>query len=122
MVVVANVWGLLTGEWKNADRRAFHYLGAGIVLHHHGFRGYCAGRVASAALYLPEAATRTAVQCAQRLAARGISLRHSGHCVVVGAAAGGAVRARYARIGTTTKKYTALPTSRNEITASINSP
>jgi L-rhamnose-H+ transport protein len=32
MVVVANVWGLLTGEWKNADRRAFHYLGAGIAL------------------------------------------------------------------------------------------
>jgi L-rhamnose-H+ transport protein len=31
-VVVANVWGLVTGEWKNADRRAFHYLGAGIAL------------------------------------------------------------------------------------------
>ena len=31
MVVVANVWGLLTGEWKNADRRAFRYLGAGIA-------------------------------------------------------------------------------------------
>ncbi len=32
MVVVANVWGLLTGEWKNAERRAFRYLGAGIAL------------------------------------------------------------------------------------------
>ncbi|MGE5644709.1 MAG: L-rhamnose/proton symporter RhaT [Acidobacteriota bacterium] len=31
MVVVANVWGLVTGEWKNADRRAFRYLGAGIA-------------------------------------------------------------------------------------------
>jgi L-rhamnose-H+ transport protein len=31
-VVVANVWGLVTGEWKNANRRAFHYLGAGIAL------------------------------------------------------------------------------------------
>jgi L-rhamnose-H+ transport protein len=32
MVVVANIWGILTGEWKNADRRAFHYLGAGIAV------------------------------------------------------------------------------------------
>ncbi|MGD0201027.1 MAG: L-rhamnose/proton symporter RhaT [Bryobacteraceae bacterium] len=32
MVVVANIWGLLTGEWKNADRRAFRYLGAGLAL------------------------------------------------------------------------------------------
>jgi L-rhamnose-H+ transport protein len=32
MVVVANIWGLLTGEWKNADRRAFCYLGAGIAV------------------------------------------------------------------------------------------
>jgi len=32
MVVVANIWGLLTGEWKNADRRAFRYLGAGIAV------------------------------------------------------------------------------------------
>jgi L-rhamnose-H+ transport protein len=32
MVVVANIWGLLTGEWKNADRRAFRYLGAGIAI------------------------------------------------------------------------------------------
>jgi len=32
MVLVANVWGLVTGEWKNADRRAFHFLGAGLAL------------------------------------------------------------------------------------------
>jgi L-rhamnose-H+ transport protein len=32
MVLVANVWGLLTGEWKNADRRAFRYLGAGLAV------------------------------------------------------------------------------------------
>ncbi|MGO9094639.1 MAG: L-rhamnose/proton symporter RhaT [Bryobacteraceae bacterium] len=32
MVLVANVWGLVTGEWKNADRRAFRYLGAGLAL------------------------------------------------------------------------------------------
>jgi L-rhamnose-H+ transport protein len=32
MVVVANIWGLVTGEWKNADRRAFRYLIAGIVV------------------------------------------------------------------------------------------
>jgi L-rhamnose-H+ transport protein len=32
MVVVANLWGLATGEWKNADRRAFRYLGAGIAV------------------------------------------------------------------------------------------
>ena len=32
MVVVANIWGLVTGEWKNADRRAFRYLTAGIIV------------------------------------------------------------------------------------------
>jgi len=32
MVLVANAWGLATGEWKNADKRAFRYLGAGIAL------------------------------------------------------------------------------------------
>lgn len=32
MVLVANLWGLLTGEWKNADKRAFRYLGAGLAL------------------------------------------------------------------------------------------
>ncbi len=31
-VLVANVWGLVTGEWKNADRRAFRYLGAGLAI------------------------------------------------------------------------------------------
>ncbi len=32
MVVVANLWGVLTGEWKNADRRAFRYLGGGLAM------------------------------------------------------------------------------------------
>ena len=32
MVLVANVWGLLTGEWKNVDKRAFRYLGAGLTM------------------------------------------------------------------------------------------
>jgi L-rhamnose-H+ transport protein len=32
MVLVANLWGVLTGEWKNADKRAFRYLGLGLVL------------------------------------------------------------------------------------------
>lgn len=32
MVLVANLWGLLTGEWKNADKRAFRYLGMGLAL------------------------------------------------------------------------------------------
>lgn len=32
MVLVANLWGLVTGEWKNADRRAFRYLGAGLAI------------------------------------------------------------------------------------------
>lgn len=31
MVVVANLWGLLTGEWKNADKRAFRYLAGGLT-------------------------------------------------------------------------------------------
>jgi len=32
MVLVANVWGLVTGEWKNADKRAFRFLGVGLAL------------------------------------------------------------------------------------------
>ena len=32
MVLIANVWGLVTGEWKNTDRRAFQNLGAGLAL------------------------------------------------------------------------------------------
>jgi L-rhamnose-H+ transport protein len=32
MVLVANVWGLLTGEWKNVEKRAFRYLGGGLAL------------------------------------------------------------------------------------------
>ncbi len=32
MVVVANVWGLATGEWKKVDPRAFRYLALGLAL------------------------------------------------------------------------------------------
>jgi hypothetical protein len=46
------------------------------------------------------------VQCAQRLASIGISLRHSGHFLVVGSAGGGSffIRAINQLTGTTTKK------------------
>jgi hypothetical protein len=32
MVLVANFWGIATGEWKNAGPRALRSLAAGIVL------------------------------------------------------------------------------------------
>ena len=32
MVVVANIWGLVTGEWKNASRQSTTWIVAGIVL------------------------------------------------------------------------------------------
>ena len=32
MVLVANSWGLATGEWKGAPRRAFGYLAAGLAV------------------------------------------------------------------------------------------
>jgi len=32
MVLVANFWGLATGEWKQAPGRARRYLAAGIVV------------------------------------------------------------------------------------------
>ncbi len=32
MVLMANGWGLVTGEWKGAPRQAFSYLAAGIVV------------------------------------------------------------------------------------------
>jgi L-rhamnose-H+ transport protein len=32
MVVVASLWGLITGEWKNAGPRAMRYLASGLVL------------------------------------------------------------------------------------------
>src|SRR5580693_7901988 len=63
-------------------------------------------------------------QKAQRRASMGISLRHSGHFFVVGSAGAGSLRMRATRalMGVTTKKYTAAATSRNEITALMNSP
>jgi len=32
MVLVANFWGLVTGEWKGAPRQSFGYLGAGLAV------------------------------------------------------------------------------------------
>src|ERR1039458_1991327 len=57
-------------------------------------------------------------QCAQRRASMGISLRHSGHFLVVGSG-GGSFRERemIAFTGTTMKKYTAAAINRNEIRA-----
>src|SRR5271165_386412 len=54
----------------------------------------------------------------------GISLRHSGHFLVVGSAGAGALRMRVtsALIGVTTKKYTAAAISRNETTVLMKSP
>src|SRR5690606_16177622 len=83
----------------------------------------CRGR--RPAHYSPPAATglSTDVQCAQRRAAMGISLRHSGHLLVVGSA-GGSVRARAIKAftGSTTKEYTAAAMSRNEMSALRNEP
>src|SRR5580692_1207945 len=63
-------------------------------------------------------------QCAQRLASMGISLRHSGHFLVVGSAGAGALRIRATRrfTGVTTKKYTAAATSRKDTPALTKSP
>src|SRR5579863_10315938 len=63
-------------------------------------------------------------QCAQRLASMGISLRHSGHFLVVGSAGAGALRMRAIRrfTGVTTKKYTAAATNTNETPALTKSP
>src|SRR4051812_6411648 len=54
----------------------------------------------------------------------GISLRHSGHFFVVGSGVAGALRnlCTSVLIGSTTKKYTAAATNRNEISAFRNSP
>src|SRR5262245_601366 len=64
------------------------------------------------------------VQKRQRPAAIGTSLKHSGHCLVVGS--GGAsprfARAISAFTGTMTKKYTAIAIRRNEISALTNCP
>jgi peptidoglycan biosynthesis protein MviN/MurJ (putative lipid II flippase) len=32
IVLVANFWGLVTGEWKGSPRRVFGYLGAGLAV------------------------------------------------------------------------------------------
>jgi L-rhamnose-H+ transport protein len=32
MVITANLWGLLTGEWKGANRKAFAFLTGGVVI------------------------------------------------------------------------------------------
>src|SRR6185369_6884676 len=59
------------------------------------------------------------VQCAQRRASIGISLKHSPHFFVVGSAGAGAfrIRATKALTGVTTKKYTAAAIKRNESSA-----
>src|SRR6266576_6091352 len=63
-------------------------------------------------------------QCAQRLASIGISLRHSGHFLVVTGGVGSSLcmRARRALTGVTTKKYTAAATSRKEMVWLMKSP
>ena len=32
MVITANLWGLLTGEWKGANRKAYALLTSGVVI------------------------------------------------------------------------------------------
>src|SRR5690242_13947890 len=72
----------------------------------------------------PEAPDRVAVQKAQRRAAMGISLRHSGHFFVVGS--GGASplfrRAVQAFIGATINRYTAIAIITKEISALRKAP
>src|SRR5438874_7739882 len=64
------------------------------------------------------------VQKAQRRAAIGTSLRHSGHFLVVGSGATSPrrIRARIVFIGSTMKKYTAAAIKMNETSALIKSP
>src|SRR5258705_11572723 len=64
------------------------------------------------------------VQKAQRRAAMGTSLRHSGHFLVVGSGAASPrrIRARSRFTGSTTKKYTAAPMRMKETSALIKSP
>src|SRR6476660_5840429 len=78
----------------------------------------------SARLHQAARAVRGWVQKPQRRASIGISLRHSGHFLVVGSAGAGALRMRAinALIGVTTKKYTAPATSRNDTNALMKSP
>src|ERR1035438_2657755 len=60
----------------------------------------------------------------QRRASIGISLRHSGHFLVVGSAGAGSLRDRAIRalIGVTTKKYTAAATRTKLTRAVMKSP
>ena len=69
-----------------------------------------------------DAAPTSAVQYAQRRAASGISLRHSGQSRVVGAGSSLARRAAIAFTGFTTKKKTAAAMSTNEISAFKKAP
>src|SRR3954454_24114699 len=64
------------------------------------------------------------VQKAQRRAAIGTSLRHSGHFLVVGSGATSPrrIRARMVFIGSTMKKYTAAAIRMNETSALRKSP
>src|SRR6202041_1248094 len=66
-----------------------------------------------------ETYTTGCAQCAQRLAASGISLKHSGQGFVVGATtvSGFLIRASSVFSGSTMKKYTTVATIRNEITS-----
>src|SRR5918999_4897605 len=70
-----------------------------------------------------QAAATCAVQNAQRLAAIGISLRHSGHWCV-SSATGGSVRNRDSSVftGLITKKNSTVATIRNAISALMKSP
>ena len=70
---------------------------------------------------MPLAGESSEAQCEQRRAPIGISLRHSGHSLVVGSSPL-ARRAATAFIGTTTTKYTAAATSTNVTTALMNAP
>src|SRR6476660_3900857 len=78
----------------------------------------------SARLHQAARAVRGWVQKPQRRASMGISLRHSGHFLVVGSAGAGALRIRAikALLGVTTKQYTAAATSTNDTTALMKSP
>src|ERR1051326_3157870 len=81
-------------------------------------RTHCAAIVRALSL------TKGEVQNAQRRAAIGTSLRHSGHFFVVGSGATSPrrIRARIVFIGSTIKKYTAAAIRMNETSALIKSP
>src|SRR5690349_2302224 len=85
----------------------------------------CARREPGKPPYRNEPAGSGLVQKAQRLAAMGTSLRHSGHFFVVGSGGGPSprrMRAITAFTGTMTKKYTAAAIITNETNALKKSP